>query len=309
MIDLVIKDVTISIHSPFSEKGGPMPMRRVRWFPVLLVVSALSVAPVAAQKAPALPDLLKLAGDYVTQYAHQLGAVCADEEFMQYETTSGRMGTPKRVNSQVVLLGQDDGSIGNFRDLVAIDSVPVRPKDDRLAALFKQPGPQSVGSAEAMTDDAVKAYISPNLHLLDKPTLALDLLRAENQSNYTYKIEGNKTVDGTPVVVLKFNEKGKGHLMTSASAVGRYWIEPATGAVHQTELGFIGQGVPNIHATVKFTKDTQLGVLVPSELSETIEASSANAGMSDMGGGGATTSQHQGLEGRATYAKYRRPGA
>jgi hypothetical protein len=31
------------------------------------------------------------------------------------------------------------GSIGNFRDVVAIDTVPVRPKDDRLAALFKSP--------------------------------------------------------------------------------------------------------------------------------------------------------------------------
>src|SRR5579859_3504257 len=84
MIYLVIKDVTIPIRLPFSEKGGPMPLRRVRWFPVLLVVSALPVTPVGAQKAPALPDLLKVAGDYVTQYAHQLGAVAADEEFMQY---------------------------------------------------------------------------------------------------------------------------------------------------------------------------------------------------------------------------------
>ena len=285
-----------------------MPMRCAPRVLVLLVVVALFAVPLRAQKAPPLPDLLKLSGDYVVQYARQLGAVVADEEFMQYETSSGRMGTPKRVNSHVVLVGQDDGSIGSFRDVVAIDSVPVRPKDDRLAGLFKAPTAASVGSAQEMTDDAVRAYISPNLHILDKPLMALELLRAENQANYTYKIEGNKTVDGVQTVVLKYNEKGKGHLMKDASAVGRYWIEPATGAVHQAELGFSGQAA-NATSTVKFAKDAQLGVLVPSELSETIQTSSAAAGMSDMGGGGNTMSQHEALEGRATYTKYRRPGA
>jgi hypothetical protein len=269
----------------------------------LALIGSLSL-PVSAQKGPALPDVLKAAGDYVTQYAHQLGAVAADEEFAQYETSSGRMGTPKRVNSVIVLFGQDDGTIGNFRDVVAIDSVPVRPKDDRLAALFKTPNATSIGGAEAMTDDAVKAYISPGLHVLDKPTVALDLLRADNQANYTYKIESMKNLNGVQVAVVKFNEKGKGHLMPDASAVGRYWIDPATGAVLQTELGFSAQNA-NVHGIVKFTKDAQLGLLVPSELSETVEASARGTGMSDMGGGG-DSGQHQALEGRATYAKYRK---
>jgi len=285
-----------------------MPLRFVRWFAVLAAALLLPVAPLRAQKSPPLPDLLKLASDYVTQYARQLGAVSADEEFTQYETSSGRMGTPKRVNSQVVLLGQDDGSIGSFRDVVAIDSVPVRPKDDRLPKLFAPPTPGAVSSAQEMTDAAVKAYLSQNLHILDKPLMALDLLRAENQSNYAYKIDGNKTLDGIPVVVVRFNEKGKGHLMKDASAVGRCWIDPATGAVHQTELGFSAQNA-NIHATVKFAKDAQLGVLVPSELAETVELSSTAAGMSDMGSGGTPSSQHEALEGRATYTKYRRAGS
>jgi hypothetical protein len=286
-----------------------MPLRLAQWFPVLLVLLLISAAPLRGQKAPALPDLLKLGGDYVVQYAHQLGTVVADEEFTQYETSSGRMGTPKRVNSHVVLIGQDDGSIGTFRDLVAIDSVPVRPKDDRLAALFKSPSAASVNSAQAMTDDAVKAYISQNLHALDNPLMAVDLLRAENQANYTYKIENVKTMDGVPVAVLRFNEKGKGHLMPNASAIGHYWIDPSTGAIHQTELGFV---IPNANlaATVKFMKDAQLGVFVPSELSEKFEISSGATGMNNMGAaGGGASGSHEALEGRATYTKYRRPGA
>ncbi len=286
-----------------------MLVRFVRWFFLVPLLLCGGVTPLRAQKAPQLPDLLKLAGDYVAQYAHQLSAVAADEEFTQYDTSSGRMGTPRRVMSVVVLLGQDDGSIGTFRDVVAIDSVAVRPKDDRLVALFKSPTAASVGTAQEMTDAAVRSYINPSLRALDKPLLALDLLRAENQSNYTYKIEGMKTFDGAQVAVVKFNEKGKGHLMADAAAVGRYWIEPATGVVRQTELGFTAQNA-NVHGTVKFTKDAQLGILVPSELTETVEASSGGAGMSNMGAAsGGMSGSHEGLEGRANYSKYRRPGA
>jgi hypothetical protein len=295
------------IHPPVGEKGGPMPQRNVQWFRLLLVLLALPAAPIQAQKAQALPELLKLASDYLAQYAHDLGTVAADEEFTQYETSTGRMGTPKRVNSIIILIGQDDGTIGSFRDVVAIDSVPVRPKDDRLAALFKTPTAASVATAQEMTDDAVKAYISPSLHVLDRPLLALDLLRAENQGNWTYKIEGTKTLDGAQVAIVKFNEKGRGHLLPDAAAVGRYWIDQSTGAIHQTELGFSARNA-NVHSTVKFAKDAQLGVLVPSELSETVESSSAGAGMGDMGGatGSGQMGAHQGLEGRATYAKFRR---
>jgi hypothetical protein len=267
-------------------------------------------APVLAQKTPALPDLLKLTNDYLVQYGHQLGAVAADEEFMQYETSTGRMGTPKRVNSVVVLLGQDDGTIGSFRDVVAIDNVPVRPKDDRLAALFRKPSQEGIGTAQTMTDDAVNAYIDKSLHILDKLTLALDLLRPDQQANWTYKIEGMKSLDGVQVAVLKFTEKGKGHLMPNAAAVGRYWIDPADGSIHQTELGFSAQNA-NIHGTIKFAKDAGLGLFVPTELAETIEVSAGGTGMGEMGG---ATGQGQmggkgAFEGRATIGKYRRVGS
>lgn len=284
-----------------------------RSLPVGMMVVGLMSISAHAQKAPALPalpDLLKLANDYLVQYGHQLGAVAADEEFMQFETSSGKMGTPKRVNSVVVLLGQDDGSIGSFRDVVAIDNVPVRPKDDRLAALFKKPSQESVGTAQTMTDDAVNAYIDRSLHILDRPTLALQLLRTEEQPNWTYKIEGTKSLDGVQVAVLKFNEKGKGHLLPNAAAVGRYWIDPADGAVHQTELGFSAQNA-NIHGTVKFAKDPQLGVLVPTELSETVEVSAGGTGMGEMGGatGQGQMGRRGAFEGHATLSKYRRAGA
>jgi hypothetical protein len=271
---------------------------------VLVALISSSLVPLGAQKPPALPDLLKTAADSLMQYAQQLGTVAADEEFTQYETSSGRMSTPKRINSVLVIIGQSDGTTGSFRDLVAVDTVPVRPKDDRLVALFKKPTDASLASAQEMTEEAVKAYYSANLHALDKPLQALDLLRAENQANSTYKLDGMKNMDGTQVAVLRFSEKGTGHLMTGASAIGRYWIEPATGAIHQTELGFSMKG-GNLTATVKFAKDAQLGLFVPTDLTEQVDVNTQTSGASDMGGGGGLGGR-QSMEGRASYTKYRR---
>jgi hypothetical protein len=284
-----------------------MPDRVRRSLLALVVLAMLSWSRVEAQKAPALSDLLKLAADSVAQYAQQLGTVAADEEFTQYETSSGRMSTPKRLNSVVVLYPQNDGAIINFRDLVGIDTVPVRPKDDRLAALFKSPTDASINSAQEMTETAVKAYFSPNLHLLDRPLLALDLIRAANQENSTFKVEGMKKMDGADVAVLKFNEKGTGHLLNAAAAIGRVWIEPGSGAIHQTELGFVSKAA-NIHATVKFAKDPTLGLFVPADLFEQIEASAAGAGTNNLGGasGSGDLAGRQSMEGRAQYSAYRR---
>jgi hypothetical protein len=282
-------------------QGGSMAQPVIRRSMALVAVSSLAWTLLLAQKAPPLQDLLKVAGDSLVQYARQLGTVAADEEFTQYDTASGRMGTPKRLNSVVVFYGQTDGSLATFRDLVGIDTVPVRPKDDRLVTLFKGPT-ASVSAAQSLTEDALKAYAGEMLHALDNPLQAHDLLRSENQPNWNYKVENMKTMDGAQVAVLKFTEQGKGHVIADAAAIGRYWIEPATGTIHQTELGFVMAGA-NIRATVRFTKDAQLGLFVPSELFEQVDGSSAGTGITN------TYGNRQAMEGRAQYGGYRRVSA
>jgi hypothetical protein len=284
-----------------------MRVRSTRWSALIVGLAWLGSATFAAQKPPALPDLLKLATDYVAQYAQQLSAVAAKEEFTQYETSTGQMGTPKRLTSAIVLFGQSDGSILTFRDVMAIDTVAVRPQDDRLAALFTPVSDASLTGAQQFTDAAVRSYYSTNFHVLDSPVMAFDLLRPQNQSNYTFKIDGTKKINGVETAVIKFREKGKGHVIPDAAAVGTFWVDVTNGAIQQTELGLIADSV-NAHTTVKFTKDAQLGLLVPSDLFEQVETSSRGTGMSDMGGGGGMGG-HEGLEGRAVYSKYRRVSA
>src|SRR4051812_27751178 len=80
--------------------------RVLRWTSfVSLMVVAGGTFTARAQKGPAVEDVLKLSAEYLTQYSQKLGAVAAEEEFLQYQTSSGQMGVPKRVISDVVWVG------------------------------------------------------------------------------------------------------------------------------------------------------------------------------------------------------------
>lgn len=276
--------------------------------PLIAASICLVAATAAAQKDPALPDLLKAGSDYLVQYSEKLGALVGEEEYVQADTSTGLMGTPKRVGSDVAWLGLGDGLIEGFRDVTNIDHVAVRPKDDRLAGLFKSPGPSTRTDARRLSDDSIRFYISSNLHALDEPTLALAFLRKDNQERSSFKLEGMKKIDGAQTAVVKFTEQKTPRLIPSQEnvpAVGRFWIEPATGAVRQTQLVLSGR-TSNIQVTVKYAPDTATGLMLPVEMFQQFDVSgAAPGGVSNMGAGGGYGT-HQSLEGRAHYSKFTR---
>ena len=161
--------------------------------------------------------------------------------------------------------------------------------------------------ATTLTDDSVRQYLSPNLHALDQPLIALAFLRKENQDRSTFKLENVKSMNGAQVASVKFTEKGTERLVPSAeggAAVGRFLIDVATGAVRQTELGLIGKAA-NVRVTVKYAADQATGLWLPSEMFQQFDISSGGSGESSNMGSGGGYGAHQALEGRATYTKFR----
>ncbi|HEY2432336.1 MAG TPA: hypothetical protein VGI12_06645 [Vicinamibacterales bacterium] len=271
---------------------------------------AVALLPIAAmaQKAPSATDLLTVVGNYLTGYADRLGAVGADEEFTQIDIGSGRMGTPRRVNCSVVWLGRSGGVLDGFRDVVALDRAPIRPKDDRLMALFQSPTTTSRSSAHEMTESAVAQYLDPNLHALDQAMLALDFLRPENQERSTYKVEGLKNLKGTQVAVLRFTEKKGQPLVQTPEktpANGRLWIDPTDGTVRQTELMLAGDTY-NQKVTVTYAANPATSLWLPVEMY--IQSEVSGPGAADSSGRGAAGSYggRQAFEGRVTYTNFRR---
>src|SRR4030095_5238442 len=91
---------------------------------------------------------------------------------------------------------------------------------------------------ELALDSAVK-FLDRLVVRLSDPMLALQFVRTDRQALSTWKLEGQKRIGGVPTVGLSFKEKegaGLTYLLKTpdnASASGRFWIDPSTGAIHQ----------------------------------------------------------------------------
>jgi hypothetical protein len=270
----------------------------------IAIVCTSSLA-VVAQK-PAVPDVLKAVGDYLLRYSENLSTVAAEEEYTQRQLDVGQAS--RRLHSDIVLIGHKGGSITAFRDLIAVDANPIRQRDDRLLKLFDSTMvAKAHAEASALTDEAVRHYMSSNLRMLDLPTFALDYLRPVNQDASDFSIDGVRNQNGVQVATLRFKARHTSDVVptpTGAATDGRAWVEVGTGTIRQTELIVHAKNF-SFTATTKYSLDPALGMWVPTELVQRIEISSAAGGFSNMGAGGHLGAR-QTFEGLARYTKFRR---
>jgi hypothetical protein len=285
-----------------------MPRRWPRGLVPTLATAGLASIALHAQRAPSAADLLQSADAYLVQYSQRLSAIAAEEAYLQYDTSAEKMRARRRLSADVVLFGLPNGSVAAFRDVTAIDGVPLRQRDDRLPALFLNADPSSsLDRARQLTDDAVTHYLTPNLHALDQPTIALEFLRKGNQDRSTFKVESVKTIDGAQVAVLRFTERSTSRLVPmtgSGGAVGRFWIDAASGTVRQTEIGISSKRV-SARVTVKYARDPALNLWLPSEMFQQIDTNGPGTSSFSNMGGGPDYQMRESHEGRATYANFR----
>ena len=87
-------------------------------------------------------------------------------------------------------------------------------------------------------------------------------------------------------------------------AIGRFWVDVASGTVRQTELGITTKAF-GLRATVKYAPEPKLGLWLPVEMTQQNEISGpGSGGISNMGGGSGYGAR-QVLEGQSTYSKFR----
>src|SRR5262245_15878232 len=111
---------------------------KFRWVPLMLALPGLALPAIEAQKGPALEDVLHAGADYLVQYSERLSVVAAEELYTQYETSSGKMGTPKRLTADYLMVGLGGGGLAGFRDVVAIDNRALGAREDRLFKLLQK---------------------------------------------------------------------------------------------------------------------------------------------------------------------------
>jgi hypothetical protein len=229
----------------------------------------------AADQTPALPELLKLGGAYVAEYARKTSGVILEEQFMLIEVSARGMTVPRRITSDVVIIELDGEPIA-MRDAFAIDTVPLRERRPRINELLKEPtGAGWIQAQEYARQSAVHFALTIVLRA-SEPVLALKFLAAAQQPGLRYRLDGRKQINGTAVVGLRFDEprsRGATYLLKTpgyAWASGRLWLDPATGAVHQTEL-WLESKTEIARVTVTYARDPGLQVLLPKEMTGTFE--------------------------------------
>jgi hypothetical protein len=264
----------------------------------LLVV--LVVATAALAQTPEVDAVLDKAGDYVATYERTFVGVVAEETYRQ--ELRGIGGTDQRgfalearaqrrdLKSDMLLVRAPAGDRWiQFRDVFEVDGKPVRDRAERLTKLFLQPS----ASAQQQVDDIAAASARYNIGGVNRnvnlPVLALTVLEPLNRAWFSFK--GARKPGN--LFDLEFREERSGTLIRTAGdqsmpSHGRFTIDLDSGRVLSSEL-VAESGALRARIEVTYAFEPSMGFFVPREMREKYALSSGST-----------------IEGKATYAKFRR---
>lgn len=267
---------------------------------------------VDARQAPNLPDLLRLAGEYQSAYVNRVSGVSLEEQYQLIDVTGGKMRGVIRISSDVVFVNLN-GGVTALRDVFAIDTKPVRERSPRIAALLGAPATPTLKDWETAIRYPAQGSVYFGLDIIlkvNEPTTALRFIAPSVQEVLKYSLDGQKTLNGVQTIGLRFEEPAgqqKKYLLATRAngrASGRFWIDPASGAVHQTELWVDSKG-ESANITVKYAPHAALNLVLPTETSETYEEREAATGPRDdaRAAGGGQSGSRISFQASAKYSK------
>lgn len=240
---------------------------------VLAAVVCLDAA--APRQSPSLETLKELAARYLVTYAPRVSGVSLEEVYDLTEVEVNRSIPPRRITSDLILVDLPERLVA-LRDTFALDGTATRQKGPRIISLLTAATTASWNRAQELALDSAVKFLDRLVVRLSDPMLALQFVRTDRQSLSTWKLEGQKRIGGVQTVGLSFKEKegaGLTYLLKTpdnASASGRIWMDPATGAIHQTELW--SQSKSEIsRTTVVYAREASLDLLLPREATHTFE--------------------------------------
>jgi len=252
--------------------------RTVRGLTLLLIASMLGA------EAPAgAPDAIATVRAFAEQYQREAPSLVAFEEYVQ-DVTYRRGTTEHQVTTAelVMVRLQSAASWITLRDVLTVDKRPARDREERLLRLLQSPQASDL-EARRIAEESARFNLGRIPRTMNLPDMAIEYLQPRHSARMSFETPRNETIDGRPVVVLKFRETTGPSIVRSPSgsdllAGGRVWAEPDSGAIVRTEL-FIEDRVSKGTSTVEFSIDPRLGIRVPIKMreryvmtSETIDA-------------------------------------
>lgn len=243
------------------------------------VNSPLAGAPAQRTVNPTVEELLKAGGRYIAEYESKFSAIVSQERYEQSNSPLGmRISQRRTLLSDLILI--NGGAAGWFalRDVFQVDGMPVRDHTDRLMKLMLDPAPDAFAQASRLAQESARFNLGNMNRTINLPTMTLLFLRAEFQGRSKFSFEGMKTVDRIRVAQLDFKETAMPRVIRSldnAAAEGKFWLEPVTGRVVQTEFSLKSAG-NSTKITVRYASQPAISVWVPVKMDETMFSSTGS---------------------------------
>jgi len=230
----------------------------------LLLLWQFVVSRAHAQDA-GVPDLVSRAGRYVEEYERQLSAVvCEERQTQRVVKSDGTTGKRRELVSDLLMIRTGD-STQTFRDVIAVDSKPVRSRQERLRKLFLGTPRGREKQARAIAEESARYNIGFNRGM-DTLMLPLAILHAKSATGFRFA----RAPDG-----LTFDEFQSPSMVgyvrrgtrLDMPLHGGLTIESSTGRLSEARL--VAEN-PRFVVTldVRYAEDSASGLLVPIESRE-----------------------------------------
>jgi formylglycine-generating enzyme required for sulfatase activity len=257
--------------------------------------AAVALAQPSPAERPMLDELLGRAAWYLDYFVDQFENVVAEEVYVQDSSlllpsftpvAGGRGGISAGAAAADVsrarhrdlrsdfLLVKSSGTadLVPFRDVLAVDGVVVRDREQRLAKLFVKPAGDAMERAERIRQEGARYNLGNMRSTLGNPMLALGVLQQSYQPRFHFSLGKEDRSAGAGVWIVDYKEEGlpamiRGEAGGDLFARGRLWIERASGRVVKTELQVEQPSVRAV-VTTMFRFDDRFGISVPVEMRE-----------------------------------------
>ena len=274
------------------------PWLRLTFLALCVGAVAAPVQEIAAAKSadrPALDDLLNRAAWYLDYFIDQFENVVAEESYVQdastllpsYSPIGGRGGSVlpgpsaaelgrarhRDLRSDFLLVKSPDTlALVAFRDVITVDGVTVRDRQQRLAKLFLDAAADTMTQAQRIGDEGARYNLGNMRSTLGNPVLGLGVLQFSYQSRFKFSLGKEDRGVGPGVWIVEYQEIAspamiRGEANRDLFAHGRVWIDSINGSVLKTEI-LVEQPTVRAQIVTTFRIDERFTIAVPSEMRE-----------------------------------------
>jgi formylglycine-generating enzyme required for sulfatase activity len=268
----------------------------------LVLALALAADPVT------LDQLLNRAAWYLDYFIDQFENVVAQEDYMQdsnsplptflpFAPVGGRGGggtlpsataaneaartRHRDLRSDFLLVKSPETlDLLPFRDVIQVDGVVVRDREQRLARLFLKPTADTIAHAQEIAEEGARYNIGSIRTTLGNPVFGISVLQLTYQPRFRFTLGKEDRSVGPNVWTVDYQEISSpamihGEAGRDLFAHGRVWIEAQTGRVLKTELQ-VEQPTVRAKVTTTFRLDERFDIAVPNEMREVYTLANGN---------------------------------